>query len=223
MGVSFLSRVVIVALLGVATLLGCGGPGPVEEGVAEDHGGPEGEELMVNRIAYVDNSGDLLVVDPDGGDEKRLTGDVRVGLLSQVLEAGDSYAWPTWSHDGARIAASRVSLAGGNPGLSVQVFDLDSGAVSVAYENDLPAPVADGTPHYIYWSPDDRYLSFLAPTPEGLTSVCRRPFLRRRTGRRRAGGGRFGGASVLPLAQGLRAAGGSQRRPGLDSGPQRGL
>ena len=150
-------------------MLGCGGPGPVEEGVAEGHGGPEGEELMVNRIAYVDNSGDLLVVDPDGGDEKRLTGDVRVGLLSQVLEAGDSYAWPTWSHDGARIAASRVSLAGGNPGLSVQVFDLDSGAVSVAYENELPAPVADGTPHYIYWSPDDRYLSFLAPTPEGLT------------------------------------------------------
>ena len=169
MGASVLFRVAAVALLGAATMLACGGSGLVEESVAEDPGTFESEELMVNRIAYVDNTGDLLLINPDGTGEERLTGDVRAGLLSQVLERGDSYAWPTWSRDGARIAASRVSVAGGSPALSVQVFDLVTGAVSSAYENDLPAPIADGTPHYIYWSPDGRYLSFLAPTPEGLT------------------------------------------------------
>ena len=42
-----------------------------------------------------------------------------------------------------------------------------------AYNNEVPAPVADGAAHYIYWSPDGRYLTFLAPTPEGLSLLVR--------------------------------------------------
>lgn len=128
---------------------------------------------MVNRIAYIDNSGDLLVINPDATGEERLTGDVRAGLLAQALERGDSYSWPTWSRDGNRIAASRLSLSGQGGGLSLQVFDLSSGRMVSAYDNDVPAPVADGAVHYIYWSPDDRYLTFLASTPEGLALLAR--------------------------------------------------
>ena len=124
---------------------------------------------MVNRIAYIGNSGDLFLINPDSTGEERLTGDVRAGVLSQALDRGDSYSWPTWSRSGGRIAASRVSVAGASPGLSVQLFDVTSGRMETAYENEIQAPVADGTPHYIYWAPDDRHLSFLAPTPEGLT------------------------------------------------------
>lgn len=133
----------------------------------------ESEVSMVNRIAYINNTGDLLLVDPDGSGETRVTGDYRAGVLSQALERSDSYAWPTWSRDGARIAVSRVSVSGPSSGLSVQVYDVDAGSMTTAYQNDLPAPVADGTPHYLFWAPDHQQLSFLAPTPEGLTLFVR--------------------------------------------------
>lgn len=128
---------------------------------------------MVNRIAYIDNSGDLRLINPDGTQERRLTGDVRAGLLAQALERGDSYSWPTWNPDGARLAVSRVSTLGRRPGLSVQLFDLDTGGMLSAHENAVPAPVADGAAHYIYWSPDGRYLTLLAPTTEGLALYVR--------------------------------------------------
>ena len=128
---------------------------------------------MVNRIAYIDNSGDLRLVNPDGTGDARLTGDVRAGVLAQALERGDSYSWPTWSPDGAKLAVSRVSVTGRSPGLSVQLFDLSTGRMTSAYENDVPAPVADGAAHYIYWSPDGRYLTLLAPTREGLALFVR--------------------------------------------------
>ena len=160
----------LAAAVGVGGLAGCGGAEPAG-GLAERMGGNGG--YMVNRIAYVDNGGDLRVIDPDGTGEVRLTGDVRAGLLAQALERGDSYSWPTWRGDGQRLAASRVSIAGRDAGLSVQVFDLAAGRMESAYENDVPAAVADGAPHYIYWSPDGRYLSFLAPTPDGLALLAR--------------------------------------------------
>lgn len=128
---------------------------------------------MVNRIAYIDNSGDLRLVNPDGTGGQRLTGDVRAGLLSQALERGDSYGWPTWSPDGTKLAVSRISITGRNPDLSVQLFNLDTGGMLSAFENDVPAPVADGAAHYIYWSPGGRYLTVLAPTREGLALFVR--------------------------------------------------
>ena len=156
----------VLIVLSVHT--GCGeanGWGQREgERTEADKGGPP----MVNRIAYIDNSGDLFLINPDSTGEQRVTGDVRAGLLSQALDRGDSFSWPTWSHDGRRIAASRVSLGGGSPGLSVQLFDVDSGRMETAYQNEIQAPVADGTPHYIYWAPGGKYLSFLAPAAEGL-------------------------------------------------------
>ena len=163
----------VLSLLGLVIVVACGGPDATQGERSEGPAILASEGPMVNRIAYIDNSGDLLLIDPDGTNERRLTGDVRAGLLSQALERSDSYSWPTWSPDGNRLAASRVSVGGNRAGLSLQVFDVASGGVSTAYENDVPAPVADGTPHYIYWSSDSRYLSFLAPTPEGLTLFVR--------------------------------------------------
>ena len=160
-------------LVGLALLAACGG---AESGLENDPAETQGEgaeELMVNRIAFIDNNGDLFLINPDATGEERLTGDVRAGLLAQSLDRGDSYFWPTWSRNGTRLAASMVNLGGSTPGLSVQVFDLESGGMVSAYDNEVPAPVADGTPHYIYWSPDSRYLTFLAPTQEGLALFAR--------------------------------------------------
>ena len=166
----------IIAVLGLTALMGCGQPEPPTD---ESQPAPLQEETdgngspMVNRIAYIDNSGDLRLVNPDGTGDERLTGDVRAGVLAQALERGDSYGWPTWNPDGTKLAVSRVSVAGANPSLSVQLFDLNTGGMLSAYENDVPAPVADGAAHYIYWSPDGRYLTVLAPTREGLALFVR--------------------------------------------------
>ena len=165
---SFRLLVALTAALGLAVLPGCGGPDTTQETRTDRNG-----SYMVNRIAYIDNSGDLLLINPDGTGEERLTGGVRAGLLLQALERGDSYNWPTWAADGEKLAVSRVSITGRDAGLSVQLFDLPTGRMRSAYENDVPAPVADGAAHYIYWSPDGRYLTFLAPTAEGLALFVR--------------------------------------------------
>ena len=159
----------IAVVLTLVGLVGCGRPEMLEDSKPNQALSMERVTPMVNRIAFIDNSGDLLLINPDSTGEERLTGDVRAGLLSQTLVQGDTYSWPTWSPDGSRIAVSRVSFSGDSPGLSVQVVDVDTGRMAAAYENELQAPVADGAPHYIYWAPDSRHLSFLAPTPEGLT------------------------------------------------------
>ena len=131
----------------------------------------------MNRIAFIDNNGDLLLINPDATGEERITGDVRAGLLSQPLDRGDSYSWPTWSYDGSKVAVSRVSVGDGGAGISVQVLDVESGRISSVYNNEIAAPIADGTPHYLYWSPDSRFLSLLAPTAEGLGLFVKDPQL----------------------------------------------
>ena len=128
---------------------------------------------MTNRIAFIDNSGELRLINPDGTNGQRLTGDAQAGLLAQALERGDSYSWPTWAPDGTKLAVSRVSVTGGPPRLSVQVLDLPSGRILSAFENEVPALMADGAAHYIYWSPNGRYLTLLAPTREGLALLVR--------------------------------------------------
>ena len=160
--------VAIVVLLGLMAMVGCLGQRQGDPNSGAQNLGKEGEGLDVNRIAFIDNNGDLALVNPDGTGQQRVTGDVRVGLLSQSFESGDSYSWPTWSKDGSRVAFSRVSIGSAGAGLSVQVLDVESGSIATVFSNEIPAPVADGTPHYLYWSPDSRYLSFLAPTRQGL-------------------------------------------------------
>ena len=165
-----------LGVLVLAALVACGNSRDATEpaaSVASQRDGIGNDNIMTNRIAYINNSGDLLLINPDGTGEERLTGDVRAGLLAQTLQSGDSYSWPTWNPDGSRLVASRVSLSEQSAELSLQVFEVGSGRMSSAYENEVPAPVADGAAHYIYWSPDGRYLSFLAPTREGLALMLR--------------------------------------------------
>ena len=154
---------------------------------ATDATASEGEaaNLSVDRIAYINPYGDLFTVNPDGSEERRLTGGSQVqarpdqpaGFYQvQDLDFNNAYAWPTWSPDGSRLAVSRVQIAGNRSlQVSVQVLDSTTGRSRMVYENDVPALVADGAPHYLYWSPDGEYLSFLATTRQGLTLFAVNP------------------------------------------------
>lgn len=101
-----------------------------------------------NRIAYIDPTGRLATVRPDGGDPQVLTG------------TGERAQFPAWGPSGERIATIVATPAGG----VVRVYDLRTGlepAVTELYRS------RDEAPFYLYWSPDGGTVSFLATHPEG--------------------------------------------------------
>ena len=141
----------------------------------------EDRDMLVNRIAYVGSDGNIFTIKPDGTDSRRLTTtDVRVGLaghvLAQVSEGEVIYAWPTWSPDSTKLAVSRVTVYGTSTSFSLEAVDASTGRSTRIYDNepDTP-PVAQGSPHYIYWSPDSRHLAFIASTPRELALFISTP------------------------------------------------
>lgn len=130
----------------------------------------------LNRIAYVDSSGIVYTIDPDGTGRQQMTGSsyVQSGsigtLMAQGISQGSFHSWPTWSPDGTKLAVSRISLPGNQEAvIDIQIIDVISGRSTTIENPDVTAMVADNSPHYLYWAPDSRHLSFLASTRLGLT------------------------------------------------------
>jgi TolB protein len=97
---------------------------------------------LPGRIAFVDRDGQVMTVDPDGGNGRFLT------------SAPFSHQFPVWSPDGARLAV------------------IGRDAIYLLQDNAEPAePISlyrsgRQNPIYLYWSPDGRSLSFLANEPQ---------------------------------------------------------
>ena len=131
--------------------------------------------MEVNRIAYVGSDGNIFTINPDGTDSRRLTHtDVRVGpaghIMAQGTESQALYAWPTWSPDSKKLAASRLTVQRDNIIFTLEVIDATSGTVTKIYDNaPNTLPVAEGAPHYLYWSPDSKNLTFIASTTRELS------------------------------------------------------
>ena len=142
---------------------------------ASDTGGAEHNEMSmtINRIAYIDTEGQLVTSNPDGTGRNLLTAGAVArsgGILAQPQRRNMLYSWPVWSPDGSRIAVSL--LQGDSPSeAQVSLLSLESstGVGGVAFVNDAPLTIAEGTPHYVQWSPDGQKLGVTAATPEGLT------------------------------------------------------
>ena len=130
--------------------------------------------MAVNRIAYVGSDGNVFTIRPDGTDSQRLTfTDLRVGpgghILAQGLESRVFYAWPTWSPDSTKLAASRITGRGEDATFSLEVLDASTGTATKIYHNEPNTlPIARGAPHYMSWSPDSKHLAFIASTPGEL-------------------------------------------------------
>ena len=128
----------------------------------------------VNRIVYLGPDGTVYTINPDGTDARRLTStDVRASagghVLAQGIDIQVSYAWPTWSPDGTKLATTRMSLEGLLEFYSLEVIDASTGRATNIYNNDPgTAPVAYGAPHFTLWSPDSKHLAFLASTQNAI-------------------------------------------------------
>ncbi len=148
---------------------------PTEVSVDSEGSLQEGGEMEMGRIAYIGPDGNIFTINPDGTDSRRITTtDLRVGPAGHILAQGTRsrifYTWPTWSHDSTKLAASRITVDGESVGFTLEVVDVSTGRTSAIYDNDPnTAPIARNTPHYIYWSPDNKYLTFIAATITGLS------------------------------------------------------
>ncbi len=142
---------------------------------ALDPGGAEHNEMSmtINRIAYIDTDGQLVTSNPDGSGRNPLTTGAVAragGILAQPQRSDVIYSWPVWSPDGSRIAVSL--LRGDSPSdaqISLHSLESSTGVGGAAFVNEAPLTIADGTPHYVQWSPDGQKLGITAATPEGLT------------------------------------------------------
>ena len=129
--------------------------------------------MPVDRIAYIDPEGQLVTSHPDGSGRNLLTSGTvarAVGVLSQPQRRDRIYSWPVWSPDGSRIVVSLLS--GDSPSeaqIALQSLEAATGIGGPVFINEAPLTIADGTPHYVQWSPDGRKLGITAATPEGLT------------------------------------------------------
>lgn len=101
----------------------------------------------VNRIAFTTVDGRLGTVDPNGEQLRMLT------VPDQFLQ------FPAWSSDGAHIAAIAND---GEAGRVVVMPDSDDASPTVLYSS------SQRRPFYLYWSPDDQQVSFLANDPAGI-------------------------------------------------------
>lgn len=103
----------------------------------------------MNQIAYISSSGQLVLTDKNGANP------------SVVSDGSRTHQFPAWSPDGSAVATiarkPRISYGGG----SIVIYDVDGEQISCreVYQSDLQIPF------YLYWSPDSRYLSFLASHP----------------------------------------------------------
>ena len=106
-------------------------------------------EPAVNRIVIVNAEGQVETLSPTGQERRVLTSE------------GQSvfFQFPAWSPDGRRLAVIGTRLNGGGIYVLPDVVGADIMPESQVYFS------ADETPIYLYWSPDNTKLAFLANQP----------------------------------------------------------
>lgn len=101
------------------------------------------------RLAVVDGAGDIVVMDPDGGNQLAVT--ENAGTENPAI-----YMQPIWSPDGSTLAWGQTTGTGFGVGISRP----GSGLTTTLTTPNLP--------FYNYWSPNSRHLGVLHNGPSGV-------------------------------------------------------
>lgn len=112
----------------------------------------------LNRLVIVDGGGRLITSAPDGSAQRILSRD------------GTIYQFPAWAPDGSALAVIGLSRQGAGvyvaqdcrPGERCSAeSDPSASPLIPVYEAENNAPI------YLYWSPDNRFVSFIANSTRG--------------------------------------------------------
>jgi TolB protein len=130
-----------------------------------------------NRIAYVDPTGDIYTIQPDGeGRRKLASGEMlqTIAFIPRPIQDEEKgfYSWPVWSPDGSRIASFRLVAGEDSQIDGLYMFDVASSQVLHSYKAPGLQPI------YAYWAPNSQHLAVLLggngplslglwPPPEG--------------------------------------------------------
>lgn len=109
--------------------------------------GPVGVEDLPGRLVTLDDTGNIIVIEPDGSIPVSVTDD-----------AGESarYSQPSWSPGSDRLAWSETSVANGT---GVGLSDPDGAQRTTA--------AMDAPPFFMYWSPDGQGMGVLHNGSQG--------------------------------------------------------
>ncbi len=108
----------------------------------------------VDRIAYVDNDLNIQVVDAKGEHRVSLTNDAAVDNL---------HMYPTFSPDSQHVGFVSARGNQGHHEGSLQVALVTGGDLRTVYKSDSEFPF------YIYWSPNNQQIAFLAQSADEMS------------------------------------------------------
>lgn len=122
-------------------------------------------ERKSGLIAYIGADGNIYVSDQGGGKKKEITKDAFFGQTQN-----DPYLYyraPTWSKDGTQLAFASESSDGKTISRDLLVANVAKGSAQKVFENQNELPI------YLYWSPDNKNLSFISTILNGQNIVLR--------------------------------------------------
>ena len=142
-----------ITLLCVALLFGglLWSNGVTAQQVLSGEGLAQGAAL--NRLVVLAQDGNVLTMDPDGGNSVALTEDAAQGR---------AYLYPTWSPDGRAVAFVELTVQEGEAaGASALHIVSQDGREARRIRTEFP-------PFYLFWSPTSETLAFLSNWASGL-------------------------------------------------------
>ncbi len=118
-------------------------------------------ERKSGLISYIGLDGNMYVVDQGGSNPTQLTKDSNITDNSAQTLVG--YQNPTWSPDGSKLAFTRLQKTDQKLSSEILVANVDDDSVNSIYTSHADYPF------YLYWSPDNANISFIASTPGSQT------------------------------------------------------
>lgn len=143
-------KLLLVFLLGSVLLTLCVGSAVAWWLVSRISSGEQGtaDRDTSSRIAVVGSDGNVWLTTPDRQE------------ITSVTTDGRGYAFPAWSFDGQQIA---FIGPGGTGRPALYSYNLAREEISVLFSD------SESAPFYIYWSPDNRSVTFLTQEPSTMS------------------------------------------------------